>query len=132
MDQLRGRFSGNIPGDAGLDRQLEDWIRSGIARDDRYTPEEVISGIGSGRFQLFRYPQGVVITQITSHRRLLVFLISGSELDNWKEEATEDLRAYAMSFGLEAVEAYCRPGLEKMLKGLGWEKEQVVLRLKGK
>lgn len=120
---------GYFSGSQSIDRQLEEWIRSGIAGDDRYTAEEIIHGVLVGRFQVFRYPQGIVVTQITGHNRLLVFLLSGENFDAWKEKANEDLKAYAKAIGAEAVEAYCRPGLEKSLKDLGWKKTQVVLRL---
>lgn len=83
----------------------------------------------SGQFQLFRYPQGIVITQITGHNRLLVFLLSGENFDSWKQRANEDLKNFAARRGLSVIEAYCRPGLEKSLKELGWVKTQVVLRL---
>ena len=106
---------------------LEEWIRSGIERDERYTPEEILGGIKSGEFQLFQYPKGIVVTQITGHNRVLVFLLSGVDFEEWKEKATEDLRRFANG---RIVEAYCRPGLEKVLKDLGWVKTQVVLRLR--
>lgn len=73
-----------------------------------------------------------MITQITGHNRLLVFLLSGENFDDWKEEATEDLRAFAKALGIGIIEAYCRPGLKKVLKDLGWKEEQVVLRLQEK
>lgn len=107
--------------------QVEGWIRSGLERDERYTPEDIICGIRNGEFRLFRYPKGIVVTQVTSHDRVLVFLLSGSDIDEWKKEATEDLRRFAAG---RIVEAYCRPGLEKMLRDAGWVKEQVVLRLR--
>jgi hypothetical protein len=107
---------------------LETWIRSGIERDERYTPEEIIDGIAKGEFQLFVYPEGLIVTQVTGHNRLLVFLISGSNLEAWKELATRDLESYAESLGIDVIEAYCRPGLERMLRDVGFVKEQVVLR----
>jgi hypothetical protein len=110
--------------------KVEQWIRNGIERDERYTADEIICGIRNGEFQLFRYPKGVVVTQITDHNRLLVFLLSGEDMDSWKKQATEDLRAFAQSLDIEIVEAYCRPGLKKVLKDLGWIEEQVVLRLR--
>ena len=116
----------------GLDKQLENWIKSGIANDDRYTTEEIISGLQSGKFQLFRYPQGIVVTQITGHNRLLVFLLSGDNFDSWKAEANEDLMAFAHIRGIGVIEAYARPGLEKSLRELGWIKTQIVLRLRTK
>jgi len=111
---------------------VENWIRKGIERDERYTPEDVLKGIASGEFQLFLYPEGLVVTQITGHNRLLVFLLSGENLENWKHKATQDLKAYADSLGIKILEAYCRPGLEKVLQDCGWKKEQVVLRLREK
>lgn len=110
--------------------EVERWISSGIERDERYTPEDIICGIRNGDFQLFRYPKGIVVTQITAHSRLLVFLLSGDNLESWKKQATEDLKAFAQRLGIEVIEAYCRPGLQKVLKDVGWSMEQVVLRLR--
>ena len=107
-----------------------EWIRSGIEQDERYTADEVICGIRNGEFQLFQYPKGIVVTQITGHQRLLVFLLSGSDIESWKEQATKDLKAFAQQLGIEIIEAYCRPGLQRMLKDCGWSLEQVVLRLR--
>lgn len=109
-----------------MDKQVVDWVHSGIERDERYTPDEIICGILNGDFQLFRYPKGIVVTQITGHERVLVFLLAGEDLDEWKEKATEDLRRFANG---RIVEAYCRPGLEKVLRDIGWRKEQIVMRL---
>lgn len=113
-----------------LDKRVVKWITDGIERDERYTSEDVIHGITSGKFKLFRYPEGIVVTQVTGHNRLLVFLLAGRNLWSWKKRATDDLRAYARSIGVAVIEAYGRPGLERMLKDLGWRKEQVVLRLR--
>lgn len=129
MDLHGGRNAGDFSGVPRIDRQLEGWIRSGIERDERYTPEDIFRGLEGGAFQLFRYPQGILITQITGHNRLLVFLLSGENFDAWKEVANEDLKKFAEVMGIEVIEAYCRPGLEKSLKELGWVKTQVVLRL---
>lgn len=121
-----------MAGAAVIDRQLEEWIRSGIERDERYTPEDIFAGLKTGELQIFRYPKGVVITQITGHNRLLVFLLSGHDFESWKAEVTNDLREFARSIGVSVIEAYCRPGLEKVLRDVGWIKEQVVLRLRKK
>ncbi len=110
------------------DPQLVAWITETL--DDRTTPEEVLSGILEGRYQLFRYPKGIVITQITGHRRLLVFLLAGKDFEEWKSETTRDLKAFARLNGISIIESYSRPGLEKVLKTEGWKKEQVVLRMR--
>lgn len=113
-----------------ITEQDKDRIRSGIERDERYTPEQVIEGVVSGRFRLFRYPQGVLVTHITEHNRILVFLIAGEDLDEWKHQANSDLISYARSLGIEVIEAYCRRGLEGKLQDIGWRTEQIVMRLR--
>lgn len=103
--------------------------------DDRTKPEEVLEGIRLGAYQLFRYPKGIVVTKITnfsSQRRLLVFLLAGSHFDEWKNRANADLAKFADEMGIEVIEAYARPGLEKALRDIGWKKEQVVLRRRKK
>jgi len=121
----------DLAGDEGINRGLVwEWICSGIERDERYTPEDILNGISSGEFQLFVYPKGLVVTQVTGHKRLLVFLISGEDLDEWKEKANQDLISYARSLGVDVLEAYCRKGLEKKLQEIGWRTEQVVMRLR--
>jgi hypothetical protein len=113
----------------GPDAQLIAWIAQGLEGDDRYSVMEVVDGLATGRFQLFRYPQGIVITQITGHGRLLVFLLAGSEFGQWKADTTRDLKAFAQFHGITVVEAYARPGLRKILKPEGWKHRQDVLRL---
>jgi hypothetical protein len=113
-----------------IDQQLVEWINSAL--DDRTTTHEVLAGLMDGRYKLFRYARGIVIAQITSHRRVLVFLMAGDKFDEWKRQANQDLESFADDLGIDVIEAYARPGLEKSLKDLGWKKEQVVLRRRKK
>jgi hypothetical protein len=111
---------------------LEALIRRGLAENPSYTPEDVISGLASGHFQLFEEDQGIVITKFSGFRdkRLLVFLLVGENFDAWKERMAVRLNAFAKENDCSCIEAYCRPGLQKSLKDLGWKLEQVVLRKK--
>lgn len=111
------------------DAQLIHWIAQGLEGDDRYTVAEVLDGLAVGRFQLLRYPKGIVITQITGAGRLLVFLLAGSDFEEWKRLTTADLKAMARAGGFPIVEAYARPGLRKVLRPEGWRHRQDVLRL---
>jgi hypothetical protein len=54
----------------------------------------------------------------------------GERFEEWKERITARLNAFAKASGCSCIEAYCRPGLQKSLKNLGWKTEQVVLRKK--
>jgi hypothetical protein len=105
-------------------------IERGLAENPSYTTEDVIAGLQSGYFQLFEEDQGIVVTKFSGFRdkRLLVFLLVGENFDEWKERIVARLKRFAKENGCSCIEAYCRPGLQKVLKPLGWELEQVVLR----
>jgi hypothetical protein len=111
---------------------IEGLVRRGLAENPSYTPEDVLDGIQNGYFHLFEEAQGIVVTKFSGFRdkRLLVFLLVGENLDEWKERMDARLMAFANENGCSCVEAYCRPGLQKSLKDLGWKLEQVVLRKK--
>jgi len=87
-------------------------------------------GLAHGRFHLHEESQGIAITKFSGFRdkRLLVFLLVGENLDEWKGRMDAKLRQFAQESGCSCIEAYCRPGLQKSLKDLGWETEQVVMR----
>ena len=105
-------------------------IRRGLAENPSYTPEDVIAGLQSGDFQLFEEDQGIVITKFSGFRdkRLLVFLLVGENFNEWKERIVARLVAFAKENNCSQIECYARPGLERVLKGLGFAKTQVVLR----
>lgn len=92
---------------------------------------ELTERLARGELQLHRFPLGFLITEIKEvpgERVLLVQLISGERLDEWKDEAHRVLCDFARANGCTAIEATCRLGLEQKLKPLGWKKTRVVLR----
>lgn len=132
-----GRSSGNPPRNESIDRvvappdkQLVEWIRKALKREPRYTVSETLEGILSGKFQLLRYDNGIVVTFRTKDR-LVVHLFYSDDLNVGLEQRMNDLLLLAGHFGLNVIEAYCRLGLEKPLKKLGWKREQVVMRFRG-
>ena len=90
----------------------------------------MVEGLRVGFFHLHVEDQGIAITKFSGFRdkRLLVFLLVGENLEQWKEKMDAKLRAFAKANACSQIEAYCRPGLQKSLKDLGWKVEQVVLR----
>ncbi len=116
-----------------VDADLSRWIADGLEGDELITPAELLQAIAAGEFQVLRYPKGCVVWRVTQHfgrLRLLVFLISGRDLDEWKEQATADLAAIARALGITVIDSYSRLGLIKMLKPVGWKQEAAVLRLR--
>ena len=107
-------------------------IEKVLGTDTRWTADDIILMIVQGKMQLFTDKNGIVVTQIlvTRDRRLLVFLLSGENMSEWKESMTQRLIDFARKQNCICIEAWCRPGLEHALKELGWKKEQVVLRIK--
>lgn len=112
------------------DKQLVEWIAKGVRRDSRLSVHETLEGLLTGRYQLLRYENGIIITRVDQFHRLIVHLIAGSDWLKHKDRCMADLFALADVLGVELIEAYCRPGLEKPLKELGWKREQVVLRVR--
>ena len=114
--------------------QLAALIQQGIGKNHVVTVEGVLRRLDEGTMQLFEVAKGIVITEIrvirdTELRRLLVYLIAGHDLDEWKAEMTNRLKQYAAEQGCEMIEAFCRPGLSRMLRDIGWKQEQVVMRI---
>ena len=89
--------------------------------------------VKKGEMQIHRFPLGEIVTEIVEmklpeERILVVLLLAGERMDEWKEEATEYLRAFARKHDCKAIEAISRFGLEKKLKALGWKKTRILLR----
>jgi hypothetical protein len=105
-------------------------IQRGLEENPSYTPEDVLSGLANGFFHLHEESQGIAITKFSGFRdkRLLVFLLVGENLGEWKERMDAKLRSFAKENGCSCIECYARPGLQKSLKDLGWKTEQIVLR----
>jgi hypothetical protein len=129
--------AGGVERHEGPDRDIDYFklrplIEKVIGTDTRWTADDIILSLIHGRRQVFVDEYGIVITEIlqTRDRRLLVFLLSGEKTHLWKERMTKRLTDFARSQGCILVEAWCRQGLEGMLKDAGWKKEEVVLRIR--
>lgn len=114
-------------------RSVEEYralIARGLEGNTRYTAEDVMEGLRSGFFQCFEEDKGIAITKFAGHRDkvLLVFLLVGEDFDEWKGKMDARLRAFAEQNECSCIEAFCRPGLQKSLKNLGWKVEQLVMR----
>lgn len=87
--------------------------------------------IERGEYQLFNFPLGQIVTEIQDHedgRVLFIVLLAGKDFDSWKEEATERLSRFGIEHACVAIEALCRPGLEKKIRSLGARRVKVMMR----
>ena len=122
-----------MPKQTGLSSSpsLGELLENCIKDDPRYTAKGIIEMLNRGDAQLWVYPTAIMITKVIVYegcKRLIVFLISGENMESCKVQAHNDLIAFGRKHGCDAIEAYARPGLEKVMKELGWVKEQVVIR----
>ena len=129
-----GRKSGNMERHAGAHGLLDyrDAISKAINNDPRWTVDDLLLKIVHGTMQLFIEGEGIAITEILVNRdrRLLVFLLGGQNIQSWKVQMNAKLVEFAKAQKCSCIEAYCRPGLEKIMVDFGWKREQVVMRLK--
>lgn len=75
---------------------------------------------------------GVVLTQVIEYpqrRSFQIFLLSGN---NFEEMLTllDELKEHAINADCKSIEFYGRPGWERILNGLEFEKIHTIMRLK--
>lgn len=94
-------------------------------------PQEFDEKVRKGEYQEHRFDGFAVYTQITDYdneRVLDVVLLIGEGYLEKKNEVDTHLVAFAKQYGCQAVEALSRPGLETVLKPLGWKRTRIVMR----
>jgi hypothetical protein len=110
-----------------------EWIAKAVknANDPRYSVHETLQGILTGRYQLLRYENGIIVTANLPDR-LVVHLGAGHDWLKNKDEWMRDLWSLADLLGLDYIETHCRPGMEKAFRALGWKKERVSMYMRRK
>lgn len=110
-----------------LDRAL---ARSG----DDITIDDVARYIDSGRCMLWLVKDTGLVAALVMHLpddrdSLLVWLMGGKDFREWEPEVAPLLQRYAREHGRRYVEAYCRPGLSKLLRRSGWRPRTTLMAL---
>lgn len=104
--------------------------------DNKYTLDSVKKALISRDMQLWLIYlnaniKGIVVTEIIQYpnkKYLTIVLLSGVEFDAWAYHWST-IKEWAIGEGCEAVQVFGRPGWERKLKTLGFEKIHTVLRL---
>jgi len=129
------RDSGGMERYAAPDRDVDlgiirKWLTIALKNEKRWTVDDLLLPIVQGKMQVFLDPLGIVLTEIhiTRDKRLLVFLLGGEKLHQWKDKMNERLKAYAKAQGCVCIETYARLDAERPLKEMGYVREQVVMR----
>lgn len=96
------------------------------------TIAELECKVRAGEYQLHTFPLGTCISEVVkydSEQVLVIHLLSGERFGEWADECVHRLRDFAAAHDCCAIEALCRPGLAKLLKGIGWRTRNVQVRL---
>ena len=100
-------------------RLSADWVYARLARGLM----QLWLGTGNSEISV------LVLTEITQYdksRALSIVAVTGRDRGGWLENI-EALKAYAKSMGCSHIEAWARPGWERVLKD--WKKTHVLLEI---
>lgn len=117
--------------DMRTEKEYRDLIAQGLRGDTRYTVDDIVEAIRNKTLQMFEEPEGIVVTQIVAlrDRRLLVFIMAGQNFKLWKEKMLKRLIEFATEQECICIEAFCRPGLARILQEDRWKLHQVLMKL---
>lgn len=111
---------------------IEPFVARGLEyADGKYTTDDIREGLKARQYQLWiaNTLDSIAITQVIDYpqkRVCLVVMVAGNYMDRWVEEMETTFAMWGKERGCHTIEAFCRPGWEKVLKG--WDKLHVVLR----
>lgn len=118
--------------------QIDQWwplVEPFVARgleyaDGKFTTDDIREALKTRDMQLWiaNTLDSIGITQVVIYPRkkvCLVVMVAGSYLDRWVDEMETTFVAWAKERGCHSIEAFCRPGWEKVLPD--WHKLHVVL-----
>lgn len=99
--------------------------------------QELLDQILEEKSQLWAVHRGdevlaVVVTCVTANEnmtKMFIQLIAGAGMVDWMQHQIK-LQEFADYIGVECIEASCRPGLAKFLKGFGWSQKAIIMELK--
>jgi len=137
MEMCRGWLSRDLGRDEAPDwdmrteQEYRSLIAQGLRGDGRYSVDDIVEGLKNGTLQLFEEPEGIIVTQVMQlrDRRLLVFIMAGQNFKLWKERMLKRLVEFATEQECICIEAFCRPGLARILQEDRWKLHQVLMQL---
>ena len=107
------------------------WIKAALDRSgDLNTWDEVVSGIHSGRMQLWPAEQGCIVTEIVVYhnRKALHIFLAGGKLDEILQ-MTESVKEWAKLMGCSFATFDGRLGWQKPLEKIGWKPHSITMHL---
>lgn len=101
-------------------------------KGSHYPESHYYDSVKSGSMQMWAahenevYAVGIVsVLEHKDHLSILVEVIAGERLNDWIEEVGPVLHKFKEITGATTIEAFCRPGLAKRLKG--WKTKAILM-----
>lgn len=69
------------------------------------------------------------LVETVNGRKVWVEMLAGENMDEWVRDLQDMLVMFRDYVGGHCIEASCREGLAKYLKGLGWKRKAVIMTL---
>jgi hypothetical protein len=96
---------------------------------------EMCDAVHSGKMQMWLVYEGatllaVVLTEVIDYPQLSalrVIAIGGVGMSHWQQALFDTFKQYCILWNVSRIETVCRPGLERIMKPLGFEKRLVCL-----
>lgn len=117
--------------------KLAKQIAKGLSQGqgDGTTEVEMRVGVKAGQMNMWAIHDdeelyAAVVLSVTQHstgRKVFVELLAGTSMDDWIEELVKMLMDYRDLVGAMCIEASCRRGLAKYLKGMGWKTKAIIM-----
>lgn len=104
--------------------------------DGKYTTDHILKFLKSRDMQLWVVfnnagMKGIIVTQIVNYpteKRLCIVLLAGISFKSWMHSCWYLIKEWAKNEGCVSCEIFGRPGWEKVIKKLGFEKIHTVLK----
>lgn len=103
-------------------------IEEALSRDRQHSFQEVMDGLGTGRFQCFNSPHGTWITEIIVHKlgkTLNVFIVAGQLPEVMQLQPR--VEQFGRDQGCSEMTAIARPGWRTVAVQHGWHTESLVI-----
>lgn len=100
------------------------------------TPQDILRRVLSGKSHLWVIHRGqeilgVVVFCVRANdlmTKMIIEVLAGQDLELWIDQQ-QILLDFAEIVGVDCIEASCRPGLAKFLKGHGWKQKAIIMEL---
>jgi hypothetical protein len=129
MNSIVQAFLPRIDPGAEFER-CKPWLEAALAEaGGTHTIDDIRAGIAARRYHFWPGKSSAAITEVFNFPQMRVFnvFLAGGDLEEILTDMEPDFCSFAEYLGCSQIALIGRPGWEKALKPLGWQRTAVVL-----